>query len=310
MIILMSNPDYLDSSPLVSVKHADRLATLATLRTIGLTVEYFPDFVNRTLRPHSVDVVLFTCVLSGHGVHHMGDQSLAVEPGTVGVTLYGQDHDLLCDSPGADVINLYLDLQEHPLPVLPSPWEQMLSSMLTPHSGLVYEHNRRVHLVFEEPQRMAQPLQWMLREQTEAAPGYEAVMLQLLVLFLVECCRAAEQSGWSTSVNTSRDDPDWLEKVRVFIDESYNRPIGLADLTQLADISAEHLCRRFRQYTGQSPIAYLTSRRLQAAMWMLRTTRRSVTEIAYECGFSEPSFFNRKFREQVGLTPTVYRKLG
>jgi AraC-like DNA-binding protein len=44
-------------------------------------------------------------------------------------------------------------------------------------------------------------------------------------------------------------------------------------------------------------------------MWMLRTRGASITDIALDCGFSELSFFNRKFKQACGQTPTQYRKL-
>lgn len=277
---------------------------LPTLHSAGVALQRFPNYQETSLGPHTLNCVLFTCLVRGSAVHQMDDQTLHVGPGSVGITHYGQSHVLLTGREGVDVINVYADLQSHPLPVVPPPWDRTLASTLAPHPSVVHRHNRRVHLVFDQPQRMIEPLQWMLREQHAAAPACVQIMQQLFSLFLVECCRVADRQGWQAQPKA----PPWVEQVRAFIDHSFDRPIGLADMTRLAGVSSEHLCRRFRQHTALSPIAYLNDRRLQHAMWLLRTSDRSVTDIALASGFSDVSYFNRRFKTATGRTPTAFRR--
>lgn len=279
-------------------------AKFPTLRSVGVAAQRFSDYRHTTLVPHSVDVVLFTCVARGQGLHQMGDQALPVGPGSVGITHYGQSHDLLTEPGGMDVINVYVDLQSHDLPVVPSPWDRTLASMLAPHPSMVHRQNRRVHLVFDDPARMTRPLAWMLAEQASCEPACDQVMQSLFSLFLVECCRAAAPSGWGEQPVG----PAWVEQVRGFIDRSFDRPLSLADMTRIAGVSEEHLCRKFREHTELSPIAYLNDRRLQHAMWLLRTTDRAVTNIALVSGFSDVSYFNRRFKHATGRTPTAFRR--
>jgi len=305
MLKLMPRLLDLDSPRTPRFALADRLKTL---REVGIAAERFPAYVNLELKPHGLDVVLFTCVARGRGVHHMGDLALEVGPGSVGITHYDQQHDLLTEPAGVDVINVYLDLRGHPLPVVPPPWDRTLASLLAPHPGLVHDHNRRVHVTFDDPARMTQPLDWMIREQDEAGPGHLAMLQQLLVVFLVELCRTADRAGWSSSVLAERDDPVWLDAVRAFVDQKHDTPIGLPDLCKIAGVGPEHLCRRFKKYTGQTPIAYLNDRRLQSALWLLRTTERSITDIALASGFAGVSYFNRRFKAATGQTPSGYRR--
>ncbi len=274
------------------------------LRTHGIAVERFPRYTNTQPKLHGLDVVLFTCVLAGSGTHLMGDQSLPVGPGSVGITHYGRSHDLLTEPAGMDVVNVYLDLRNHPLPVVPPTWSRVLASILAPHPCVLHRQNRRVHLPFDQPARMTGSLTLLLREQADALPGYEVMMRQLLVPFLIECCRVADRMGWASGESA----PPWVEDVQRLLDRTFDRPLGLADLTRRAKVSAEHLCRRFRQHTGLSPIAYLNNRRLQHAMWLLRTTNQSVTQVAVTSGFSELSYFNRKFKDATGITPTLFRR--
>lgn len=291
MLILMLGIDKID---------ADRCPTL---HTAGVAVERYPHYINTDYRPHGVDVVLLTCVITGTGIHQMDEQRVPVGPGSVGITHDGQTHDLLTGLEGVDVINLYVDLRNHALPIVPPPWDRMLASMLAPHPSVVHRQNRRVHFQFDDPQRMTQPLLWMHQEQARDEPARDAVMQQLLALFLVECCRSASQNGR----RHLEPAPPWLEHVRRFIDESFDRPIGLADMTRLAQVSKEHLCRRFREHTGLTPIAYLNERRLQHAMWLLRTSGEPITRIALKSGFGDVTYFNRRFKATTGVSPTSYR---
>ena len=106
-----------------------------SLATLGIGVQYFPGYVHRRVHLHSLDVVLLTVVLRGHG-QHLIDQDCFVETGaSVAVTHLGQQHDLLTDDDGMDVLNVYLDLERHTLPVLPRELQPVLPLFL-PHSPL------------------------------------------------------------------------------------------------------------------------------------------------------------------------------
>lgn len=277
-----------------------------TLQSAGVAVQRFEAYHHTELNPHSVNVVLLTCVISGCGMHQMGEQAIAVGPGSVGITHYGQSHDLLTGKDGMDVINVYVDLQSHELPIVPAPWDRPLAAILAPHPSLVHRQNRQMHLLFDEPVKMAQPLKWMLREQAAGKPARDAMMRSLLALFLVECCRVADQHQGQIQSEANMP-PPWVEKVRIFIDDAFDRPLSLADMTRLAGVSEEHLCRKFKDHTALPPVAYLNNRRLQHAMWLLRTTDRTVTEIALASGFSQVSYFNRRFKVATGRTPTAFR---
>lgn len=279
-----------------------------TLKHHGIAAEHFPAYINPTARLHRVDVLLLTCIVSGRGVHQTGSHRVDVGPGSVGITLQDQNHDLITEDSGLEVINLYLDLKEHPLPVLPAPLDRTLWSLLAPHPGLAHHHNQHLDLQLTAVRESFAPLHLLIREQDDVQPGQAAMMRHLLMVFLMQCCRAAQVNGWTSSVAVSAATPAWLEEIRSYLDRCYQDPIGLADLTPRAGVSAEHLCRRFKRYTGQSILAYLNNRRLQAAMWLLRTNARPITEIAHEVGFSELTYFNRVFKASTNQTPTQYRK--
>jgi AraC-like DNA-binding protein len=98
-----------------------------------------------------------------------------------------------------------------------------------------------------------------------------------------------------------------LEDLRRLLDSNYQRQFTLPELAERASLNRNYLCRAFRRYTGKTLFDYLANRRLQAAMLALRDSDDKVSAVAFESGFRDLSFFNRKFREAVGVTPSQYR---
>jgi AraC family transcriptional regulator len=83
--------------------------------------------------------------------------------------------------------------------------------------------------------------------------------------------------------------------------------VSLAELAGLAGLSPRQFCRRFQAATGSTPARTLDTMRLDLASDLLAKTRRSVTEIALDCGFSQPQHLATAFKRRFGTTPTEFR---
>ncbi|QDB79205.1 helix-turn-helix transcriptional regulator [Georgenia sp. 311] len=99
-----------------------------------------------------------------------------------------------------------------------------------------------------------------------------------------------------------------LRRVRDRIDRDYAQPLNVEALARAAHMSAGHLSREFRRAYGESPYAYLMTRRIERAMTLLRRGELSVTEVCFAVGFSSLGTFSTRFSELVGMPPSVYRK--
>lgn len=99
-----------------------------------------------------------------------------------------------------------------------------------------------------------------------------------------------------------------LRRVRDRIDREYALPLDVETLAHGEHMSAGHLGRRFRQVFGESPYSYLMTRRIERAMALLRRGDVSVTEACFAVGFSSLGTFSTRFRELVGVSPSVYRR--
>ena len=91
------------------------------------------------------------------------------------------------------------------------------------------------------------------------------------------------------------------------MDRAYAEPLDIRAVAAVAYISEAHFIRTFRAVFGETPHRYLQRRRVERAMFLLRETDRSVTDICFDIGFGSLGTFSRTFREIVGVTPSEYR---
>jgi transcriptional regulator GlxA family with amidase domain len=96
-------------------------------------------------------------------------------------------------------------------------------------------------------------------------------------------------------------------RARDAMDRDYARPLDIPALARIAIVSEAHFIRVFRSTFGETPHRYLQRRRVERAMFLLRETERSVTEICFDVGFTSLGTFSRTFADIVGEPPTAYR---
>jgi AraC-like DNA-binding protein len=98
-----------------------------------------------------------------------------------------------------------------------------------------------------------------------------------------------------------------LLRAKDLADARYFEPLGVADMAAAAGLSRAHFSREFRRAFGESPHAYLLTRRLERAAALLRTTDNSVAEICLAVGLQGIGSFTTSFKRTYGVTPTAYR---
>jgi AraC-like DNA-binding protein len=97
-----------------------------------------------------------------------------------------------------------------------------------------------------------------------------------------------------------------LKKVFQFIFENYYKEISLSDVAHIANMSKPSFCRYFKQVTSKSFTDYINEIRIGYAKKIISSDFRFVNEVAYQCGYNNPSYFNRQFKKYVGKTPMKY----
>ena len=99
-----------------------------------------------------------------------------------------------------------------------------------------------------------------------------------------------------------------LLRAKDLADARYAEPLAVDELASAAGLSRAHFSREFRRAFGESPYAYLMTRRIERAMALLRRGDLSVTDVCFTVGCSSLGTFSTRFTELVGVPPSVYRQ--
>jgi transcriptional regulator GlxA family with amidase domain len=99
-------------------------------------------------------------------------------------------------------------------------------------------------------------------------------------------------------------------RARDAMDRAFGQPLDVPHLARIAEVSQAHFSRTFRATFGETPHRYLQRRRVERAMFFLRSTERSVTDICFDVGFTSLGTFSRTFQAIVRESPTAFRKRG
>lgn len=110
-----------------------------------------------------------------------------------------------------------------------------------------------------------------------------------------------------TGINT--ESQHRLRSMISYIHTHYHEKMTLTQIADSAAVSDREALRCFRRHLQQSPFEYLISFRLNQAKKMLKETDQSVTQISYQCGFSDSAYMGRLFKKTFGMTPLAYRNM-
>ena len=151
---------------------------------------------------------------------------------------------------------------------------------------------------------LGQQISSAVETSEEKKPGWQLEMLSLACGILRQLWLREE----SVNVNAESNDALVLNHMVDYIYSHYPEHLHLNDIAMAGGTSASRCSRIFQSHTGHSPVDFLIRYRLEAACSLLRTSDLPVAEISAQCGFEQPSYFNRQFRSVMGCTPNDYRK--
>ena len=173
------------------------------------------------------------------------------------------------------------------------------------------EKDAFAHIQFNIKKGIGLDINTLMKEiealEDEKPIGYELEEYSLIYK-VIRYLYLAYQSS-KQSIHTAYDANVQIQRnMTSFIHEYFGSKIGLEDIAEAGQVSKSTCIRLFHKYTGKSPIDFLNSYRLQMSAEKLVTTSEQITEIAYACGFGQPSYFNRLFLKEYNMTPNQYRK--
>ena len=138
--------------------------------------------------------------------------------------------------------------------------------------------------------------------------GFDSVLELISILHDLSTSRNMQFLSDATFNNTELShNSRRIEKVFEYMNHNFDRPISLAEVSKLANMTEVSFSRFFKKRTGITFIDSLMEMRLGHASRLLIDTTQSVAEIAYNCGFNNMSNFNRIFKKKKNCTPKEFR---
>ncbi len=135
------------------------------------------------------------------------------------------------------------------------------------------------------------------------SPAFIKTGLIELLLFIIRCQRYEENVIKEIDV-----DNQLMQEIATYIYDNYDKKISLDDMSRKFHISRSYLSKKFKTITGFGFKEYLINVRIKNACTLLLETNKSITDIAFECGFNDSNYFGDAFRHVKGVSPNKYRK--
>jgi len=257
---------------------------------------------SRPLTPHFHDEYLICAQLAGHEECHVAGRLFSFEPGDVVLMNPQQVHTgNTRGSSDVDYITLYVD-RRLALGLV----EDVAGPRLAPEFTSV-RVTGRVELV-----SAIQALHDLVR--SDSAPGrtldVEAALQNVVSHAFTEFSNLREPLRRSTNRIAHRKIARVVDYIRSLDPRIDPTTLSLDELASVAELSKYHFLRQFAQVVGMTPGAYLRTLRLCHAARELRSSRRSILEIALGAGFADHPSFSRAFARHMGMTPSQYQALG
>ncbi|MGG1551580.1 helix-turn-helix domain-containing protein [Paenibacillus ferrarius] len=159
---------------------------------------------------------------------------------------------------------------------------------------------------FEGTYRHLEPmLQEMLMYAEKSAPYVHLLQQSALLRILYELLHTGT-AGESVFADTHADTR--IHTIIHFLNAHPHRMPEIKELAELVQLSESHLRKLFIKQTGQAPLHFVHSLKIEQAKKQLTASSKPVSQIAYELGIDNANYFSRMFRLKTGLTPLQYRQ--
>ncbi len=276
------------------------------LEEFGFAVELFKNWTNNTPISHGHDVLEINYIVKGRARQISGQLAGEINEGTLTVVNYGLEHAIITDEGNIDIINIYIDIARMHLPRLDAKLTAVLRNVIPLHPVSINNLNKVVQLQVYDANRFKSILYGIMEETSHRLAGFDEAVRQYFSLFLIMMCRSAESNGLS-SVTAGERGVEKIEGLLKYLEDNCHKHLELDSIAKIAELDKHYLCREFKRITGRTIFEYLLSRRLQKAMYELRTTDKKIIDIALDSGFANISNFNRQFKRSIAITPSRYR---
>lgn len=173
---------------------------------------------------------------------------------------------------------------------------------LQPRTRSVDRFKERLHLNAENLAYATNLLTHLKLEYAGQSEGRRLVLTSAFHLLVAFVCRQYGKKTEGSALPLTQ-----MAGVASFIQKNFRESIRIEQLAEIANLSVSQLQRRFKRTYDATPVQYINKLRIHEACELLKEANKSVTQIAFDCGFGSSSFFSTQFRNALGESPSSYR---
>lgn len=234
-------------------------------------------------------------ILSGSFILTLDEQEMSVPAGSVIFIPAGALHSGIPDDCVYECIVLDMNLLMNKSDSCIKPIRQVMN------------HEVELQSVYPESYNDIHQIAWNLFDAMGAKKeGYQLLVLGTLYQLFGTIFAIGAYAPATSQVPRDHKRILQLKQALEFMESSYNSRLTLEEIAESVTMSPKYFCRFFQEMTHRTPIDYLNYYRIERACYQLLTTNQSITEVAYNSGFNDLSYFIKTFKKYKGTTPKKY----
>ena len=253
----------------------------------------------RPYRAHHHTAFEISACMKGGGIYNVGGREYPFGPGDLFV--FSTDENHCVTTVGGPVFEL-INIQFEP-------------RFLWSNGGLMqlfFNRSESFSNKFEgshpTTQKIFSNIHLIEKEFLEEKPEHRLMVSTILIEILVAMIRDFGYVDLGKDFSGYSQIPNELEKVINYINDNLDRDLNLDELAKIATMSRTYFCTVFKKFNGISPWDYITIKRVEKAIEMLKYSDATTLDIASKCGFNSSSNFYKAFKKITGKTPGEYTK--
>ena len=258
---------------------------------------------------HAHDYIEIAYVVSGRGIHTIGEKDYHVTKGDLFLINYDIPHAFHSlpehkDSP-LIVSNCLFNPEFIDQSLIASRCFSDISSAF--FIGSLFEEGiieNDIKILGQDNNDVGELYERMYQEYLNKSYGYIELLRAYLLELLIKIFRLLKQKD--TGDLATRDN-NYFDNVIQFMKENYKAEIKLDDLAAVTFLSRNYFCAKFKECTGVTVLEYLQKLRIDEACKLLRQSDKKVSDVAEAVGYRDIKFFNKLFKKISGKSPREYR---
>lgn len=255
---------------------------------------------------HTHDFSEIAIILEGAGINRVGDQEFPLVAGNVFV-MHGARPHAYQKTKKLTVTNITFDLSllnsvNHGIATVPGYQALFVVEPALRRRG---KFTRYMSLKMDQLIKVRALIDVMERELKEQKEGYE---MMLFGHFLIMVSGLSRWYGHGLSEPAESKKVMKISRSISMMETHFGQTLDLDELASEANMSRRNFYRVFKEVTGEAPFAYLLRLRIMKGVNLLENTNKTITEIAFQCGFSDSNYFSRQFKQILGFTLKEFKR--